>query len=66
MQLVKESGVAVAGGYGQSRLAERGVDGGRIGKVFLRDLVGLRQNGWILAVVAEDAEEVCSQFAGVG
>ena len=66
LQPVEERGIAVAGGDGQGGLAQRGVDGGGIGEILFGDLLGLRQDGGILAVIAEDAEELGAQLACVG
>ncbi len=62
--MVEERGVAVARGDGQGGLAQRGIDGGGIGQIILRDLAGLGEDGGILAVVAEDAEEAGRAIRG--
>ena len=66
LKLIEEGCIAILRGDGERSLAQRGIDRGGIGDVAVGDPDGLGQNRGILAVVAEQAEEVSAQLAGVG
>ena len=65
MQLGKERCVTVSGGDGDGGLAQVGIDGGGIKQIFLRSQAGLDDDGRIVAVEAEEIEQLGAQFAGI-